>query len=289
MSALGGSGFLEDNLGLDAVVASRPLVALSPPLADLMRAAEDRYRVVLPPRGYYVLRVDGRAFHTYLCGAARPFDETFAGDLDAVARALCAEVSGALFAYSQSDEVSVIHSDLGRETSRAWFGGVVAKQVSVGASIATGELISRRGGTGSPTFDARAFRLDTPDDVRAYLTYRQRDAVRNSIQAAAQARFSPRRMHGCKCDELVAMLADDGVDWHAYPQGFRCGRLTVKRDGVVPVEYVDRRTKETVSTTALRSWWETEPAPQTYRDGEPILRGIASWVEQLLARTGDAS
>jgi tRNA(His) guanylyltransferase len=229
-------------------------------LGDRMKRHEAAYRAVLPRRTYTVLRVDGRAFHAYLRGAEKPFDERFAADMDAVAEALCKEISGAVLAYTQSDEISVLITDFGSANAQPWFGGVIAKQVSIAAAIATAELNSRRPGQRA-LFDARVFTLADPVEVANYFLWRQRDAVRNSISMAAQARISHRQLHGVSTGRMQEMLwSEHGINWNDYPDGFKRGRVTVRQVGDRAVEYVDRRSGETVQTTAVRSWWETSGA-----------------------------
>jgi tRNA(His) 5'-end guanylyltransferase len=226
-----------------------------------MKAHEAPYRAVLPRRTYAILRVDGRAFHSYLRSCERPFDAQFAADMDAVAEALCAEITGAVFAYTQSDEISVLYTDFGSLGTEPWFGGVAAKQISIAAALATAELNARRPGKRA-LFDARVFTLADPVEVANYYLWRQRDAVRNSISMAAQARFSHRELHGVNTGRMQEMLwSEHRINWNEYPDGFRRGRVTVRQVGERDVEYVDKRTQETVRTTAVRSWWHTAGAP----------------------------
>lgn len=243
-------------------------------LGDRMKRHEAAFRTVLPRRTYTVIRVDGRAFHSYLRGAAKPFDEDFIGDMDAVAEALCSEITGTVFAYTQSDEISVLVTDFATEQTEPWFGGVVAKQLSISAALATAALNERR--PGRALFDARVFTLSDPVEVANYFLWRQRDAVRNSISMAAQAHFSHRRLHGVSTAGMRALLRSElGIDWADYPPGCRYGRVTVRRTGERPVEYVDKRTRETVRTTALRSWWETfPPLPFTAEPGSWLAATI---------------
>lgn len=109
-------------------------------LGDRMKGYEAVHRAVLPRRTHTLIRVDIRAAHTYLRGADRPFDEEFMADMDAVAEALCAEISGAVFAYTQSDEISILATDFATIQTQPWFGGVVAKQLSISAALATAVL-----------------------------------------------------------------------------------------------------------------------------------------------------
>lgn len=50
---------------------------------------EDRVRYHLPRRNYALLRIDGKAFHTYTKGLQRPFDEKLVNDMNSTAEFLC--------------------------------------------------------------------------------------------------------------------------------------------------------------------------------------------------------
>lgn len=229
-------------------------------LGDRMKRHEAAYRTLLPRRTYTLLRVDIRAAHAYLRRSDRPFDQMFMADMDAVAEALCAEITGAVFAYTQSDEISVLATDFNTTSTEPWFGGVLAKQLSISAAIATAALNERR--PGRALFDSRAFTITDPVEVANYFLWRQRDAVRNSISMAAQAHFSHRQLHDVNSGGMQELLwSQAGVNWNDYPDGAKRGRVTVRQVGERPVEYVDKRSGQTVHTTAVRSWWETTPAP----------------------------
>lgn len=246
-------------------------------LGDRMKRYEAAYRSTLPRRTYTLLRVDGRSFHSYLRGAVKPFDEAFMADMDAVAEALCAEITGSVFAYTQSDEISLLVTDFASEQTEPWFGGVVAKQVSISAALATAVLNERRP-DGRALFDSRVFTLSDPVEVANYFLWRQRDAVRNSIAMAAQARFSHRELHGVSTGGMQELLwSEHGINWNDYPDGCKRGRIAVRHVGERAVEYVDKRSNETVNTIAVRSWWETSPAPHfTTEPGSWLARTIPS-------------
>ena len=230
-------------------------------LGDRMKAHEAVTRQSLPARCFTVIRVDGRSFHQYLRGCTRPFDEEFMADMDAVAEALCTEISGAVMAFTQSDEISILVTDFGSAGTQAWFGGVVAKQVSIAASLATAVLNERRPGKRA-LFDARVFTLADPVEVANYLIWRQRDAVRNSIAMAAQAKFSHRQLHGVNTGRMQELLwSEHQINWNDYPDGCKRGRVTVKQTGEREITYVDKRTQTENTTVATRSWWETTGAP----------------------------
>ncbi|MFG2789732.1 tRNA(His) guanylyltransferase Thg1 family protein [Streptomyces sp. NPDC048419] len=253
-------------------------------LDDRMKRHEASYRSLLPRRTYTMIRVDIRSAHSYLRAAATPFDEVFMGDMDATAEALCAEISGAVFAYTQSDEVSVLVTDFASEHAEPWFGGVAAKWLSVTASLATAVLNERRPGRRA-LFDARVFTLSDPVEVANYFLWRQRDAVRNSIGMAAQTHFSHRRLNGVSTNGMQELLwSEAGVNWNDYPDGCKRGRVTVRRTGERPVEYVDKRTGETVRTTAVRSWWETTAAPRFNTEPDGWLAGTVPALPALTGR-----
>lgn len=232
-------------------------------LGDRMKQYEQPTRIMLPRRAFTICRVDIRAAHSYLRGAAKPFDETFMADMDEVMKALCEEITGAVLGYAQSDEISVLYIDFASTDTQPWFGGVLAKQTTIAASLATAVLGERRGGPRRALFDARAFTLADPVEVANYFRWRQRDAVRNSITMAAQCVFSHRRLHGVSGERKQEMLfAEHGINWNDYPDACKRGRVTTRRSGEREVTYTDRRTDAEHTTVAMRSWWETEAAPR---------------------------
>lgn len=248
-------------------------------LGDRMKAYEAVTRHVLPRRTHTIIRVDGRAFHSYLRGADKPFDEEFMADMDAVAETLCTEISGAAFAYTQSDEISILVTDYASPGTQPWFAGVVPKQISIAASLATAALNALRPGKRA-LFDARVFTIPDRAEVANYFLWRQRDAVRNSISMAAQAHFSHRQLHGVNTGRMQELLwSQHGINWNDYPDGCKRGRVTVRHTGERETTWVDKRTGETNTTVAMRSWWETGGAPHfTSTPGE--------WLDQAIPTPG---
>src|SRR5271168_5041143 len=109
-------------------------------LGDRMKRYEGATRFSLPRRTYTIIRIDGRAFHTWTRGLAKPYDAHFMFLMDKTAEALCAAISGAQFAYVQSDEISVLAVDFLDINTEPWFDGNIQKWASVGASIASTEF-----------------------------------------------------------------------------------------------------------------------------------------------------
>ena len=90
-------------------------------LGDRMKEYyENRTRIYLPRRTYTIIRIDGKAFHTYTRGLQRPFDEVFMGDMDNTACYLCKNIQGVKFGFVQSDEISLLLTDFDALTTEAW-------------------------------------------------------------------------------------------------------------------------------------------------------------------------
>lgn len=230
-------------------------------LGTRMKQYEQATRAVLPRRTYTIIRVDGRAFHSYLRGADKPYDLTFMSDMDAVATALCNEISGAVFAYTQSDEISVLVTDFATPGTQPWFGGVMPKMVSISAALATAALNARRPNQ-LALFDSRVFTIPDPVEVANYFIWRQRDCVRNSITMAAQAQFSHKRLHGVTTNQMQELLFTEcGINWNDYADGCKRGRVVLQDAGLRPVTFTHKVTRQTSTTMVYRSWWDVQAAP----------------------------
>lgn len=240
-------------------------------LGNRMKGYEAATRFVLPRRTYSVVRVDGRAFHGYLRHAERPFSGPFMDLMDAVAAALCAEMSGAAFAYVQSDEISVLLTDFGSVHSEPWFAGGVQKIASMAASTATaafngavtsGLVPSLPVGRALATFDGRVFTIPEPVEVANYFVWRQRDCTRNSISMAAQAHFPHKRLQGLDGNAMQELLwQEKGVNWSHYPDGAKRGRVVQRVTAEEPVTYTDKRDQQVHTIEAVRSHWVAVAAP----------------------------
>jgi tRNA(His) guanylyltransferase len=200
-------------------------------LGDRMKRYEVAARTSLSPRMPAIVRVDGKAFHTYTRGCARPFDRNLMDAMDSVAVRLCEQVQGAQMAYVQSDEVSILLHDYKRFASSAWFDKQVQKMASVAASLAssrmTRESVEVFGEVRECAFDARAFVLPE-SEVANYFIWRQQDATRNSIQMLARSLYSHRECHLKTCSDLQEMAHAKGANWNDLPTAQKRGRCVVR-------------------------------------------------------------
>lgn len=197
-------------------------------LGDRMKGYENVTRARLVPRMPTLIRIDGKAFHTFTRHLAKPFDEGFQRAMWETARALCEEVQGCRFAYVQSDEISLLLIDYEELNTSAWFDGGLLKIVSVSASIATAAFARAFPGNEPAHFDSRAWNVPR-EEVANYFVWRQQDAVRNSIQGLAQAHLSRSTMHGLSCAKLQERLfAEHGINWNNLPTVQKRGACLVR-------------------------------------------------------------
>lgn len=246
-------------------------------LGDRMKADyENRTRFLLPRRTYTLIRVDGKNFHRYTRGCARPYDLGLMEDMDTAAQALCENIEGAQLAYVQSDEISILLTDFGSARAEAWFNGSVQKLASLSASFATAHFNAarmRRAAAqntdyGLACFDSRAFTIPDPVEVANYFLWRQQDAARNSVSMTAQAHFSHERLQGQSADQMQEMLwSEKNVNWNDMPGGFKRGRCIVHRRSVSDKDYQDKRTGETQTAVGIeRRVWEQAVPPVFTKD-----------------------
>jgi len=195
---------------------------------------EKPYQIFLPRRSNIILRADGKSFYTYTKGCDRPFDMALMSAMDRTAIELCREISGAMFAFVQSDEISVLVRDMKSITTQAWFDNKLQKMCSVSASIATSTFnIIRReeqGITKIANFDSRVFQIPQDDEVINYFIWRQQDTVRNSIASVAQSLYSSKELHGKNSNTQQEMIFAKGINWNDYAPHLKRGRIIYKQD-----------------------------------------------------------
>jgi tRNA(His) 5'-end guanylyltransferase len=186
---------------------------------------EVRAQTHLPRRTYTIIRLDGKAFHTYSRGCKKPYDKRFSGDMQIAAATLCEEAQGTCLAYVQSDEISVLLTDFASTQTDAWFDGNVQKIVSVATSVVTAAFNAQRPGK-TALFDGRAFTIPDRTEVENYFIWRQQDCSRNSIAGLAQSHFSHKQLHGKSGDEMQEMMwQEKGVNWADSDPTFKNGAM----------------------------------------------------------------
>lgn len=251
-------------------------------LAKRMKKYEAVPKNTLMRRTPVIIRVDGRAFHTFTKGFQKPFDDVLMRVMQDTMKYLCENIQGCVFGYTQSDEITLILTDYKKLNSEAWFDYEVQKMCSIVASMATMafnrffmyeyEEFNRWIYEGSPTdedkrlndvyynamckgamFDARAFNLPK-EEVTNNIYWRQLDASRNSIQMVGQANFSHRELLNKTCDQIQDMLMTQrGINWNdmgtSYKRGSCCVRnrrfISTSVDGTETCEIRNPKEPET--------------------------------------------
>lgn len=197
-----------------------------------------------------VIRIDGRAFHTFTKGLAKPFDDILIEAMWETTKELCKEIEGCKIGYTQSDEISLLLIDYEKITTCAWFDNNIQKIVSNSASIATlafnvsfNNIYQRYLKEGKisedmkiiydkklfkAVFDARAFNLPK-DEVCNYFIWRQQDAMKNSIQMVGRANLSHNELH-CKNGEDIQklLLSKKNINFMDFPTSKQRGACVEK-------------------------------------------------------------
>jgi tRNA(His) 5'-end guanylyltransferase len=169
-----------------------------------------------------VIRIDGKAFHSWTKGLEKPYDERLKIVMSTTLQALCDEIQNCVFGYSQSDEISLLLIDYKKLETEQWFDGNVQKIASVAASMATG-FFNNYANIYLPLkrkvafFDARVFNVPK-EDVNNYFLWRQKDATRNSIQMYGQSLIKHKNMQGLNNSQIQEKLfSEHNLNWNHEP------------------------------------------------------------------------
>lgn len=237
-------------------------------LSDRMKEYEDVSNIRLTKRTPVIVRIDGKAFHTYTRGLDKPFDDELSDAMQFVCEKLVKEVQGCKLAYTQSDEISLLITDWDKLTTDSYFDYRLQKIASVVASTATmyfnqyvvqkvlewresdikkdKELFRKWASKmGVAIFDARAFNLPK-EEVCNYFLWRQQDASRNSIQALGQSKFSQKQLNKKSTNEIQEMLFQEyGINWNNLYTKWKRGFCVIKDNGIIvddmiPLFNIDR-------------------------------------------------
>ena len=264
---------------------------------------EDRYRFSLPRRTYTIIRLDGKAFHTYTRGLNKPFDIGLIVDIDMAIIEMLPEIQGAVFAYTQSDEISVLLTDFATPNTDAWFDGNLQKMASVSASIMTAEFnrlrikrymtyddgktyidmndfgLSLNNWT-SAYFDARAFTIPDRIEVMNYFRWRQQDCIRNSVSMVAQSLYSHKELHGKSTSDMHEMIHQKGKNWATdFTDGEKNGRIIVKEEYTETLLPHPKNILLTEPFEAVRSRWTAKGAWVFTQDEGKLLGMIPTYPE----------
>lgn len=261
---------------------------------------ENISRYYLTRRMPVIVRLDGKAFHTFTRGFKKPFDDILVKTMQDTMKYLCENIQGCVLGYTQSDEISLVLTDYAELTTDAWFGNNLQKMCSVSASMATlafnkaftrniskqskrlyTEYLEEKDASYIETleiamnkgamFDSRVFTIPK-EEVCNYMLWRQQDATRNSIQSVGQANFSQKELHGQSCNNIQDMLmTQKGINWNDYATTLKRGSCCIKiDDGITKYDEVGN-----ISDYIQRSKWIID-------DEIPIFTKNRNYVEKLI-------
>lgn len=229
-------------------------------LGDRMKENyENRAKTYLVRRMPVIIRLDGKAFHTFTKGLKKPYDEIFHNTMNATMKYLCENIQGCKLGYTQSDEITLLLTDYDTLDTDAWFGYNVQKMCSVSASMATVAfnkflreayekadddyceawnvsdddwkyIQTIRNKLDIAMFDSRCFNIPKEEVTNCFI-WRQQDATRNAIQMLGQCNFPHKELHGKSCNDIQDMLmTQKGINFNDMPTEFKRGVCCVKEE-----------------------------------------------------------
>jgi tRNA(His) guanylyltransferase len=208
-----------------------------------MRVFETAHDLCVLPGLFIVARLDGRGFTRLtkeLHPFEAPFDERFRDLMLATTQHLMGCGFRVVYAYTQSDEISVLlHRD------ETLFDRKLRKLDSVLAGEASATFSLRLGA--QACFDSRVSQLPTDTLVIEYFRWRQEDATRNALNAhcywalrkeGKSVRAATDELLSLSVSEKNELLFERGINFNKTPLWQRRGTglfwETFERDGVNP-------------------------------------------------------
>lgn len=243
-------------------------------LKEKCKYYQSLYDYKLLPNSYVIVHLDGKNFSKVIKNNFElPFDDNFINMMNETTKYLCENVQNVEFAYTQSDEITLIIPD--NTTIDLPFKGRICKLQSILASMASTKfnqlyLINKvkahqdKFETNEDIcnfiedydlveFDCKVWSVPTLNDVKAWLIFRQNDCVRNSRQQTAQTYCSYKELLNKDSKEQVNYLKEKtGIDWETFPMDKKYGRIFRK----VQVEKQKEINGEII--TFMRNAWEMD-------------------------------
>ncbi len=204
-------------------------------IGDRMKRYEKASAIYLTRRMPVIIRLDGKAFHTFTKSFQKPFDKSLMYIMEKSAMYVVDGMQGFKVAYIQSDEASFLITDYDDLFTDGWFDYKLQKMASVSASYMTSKftqmiilrlcknMICTRNTSVSDLieaitniklaeFDSRAFNVPR-EDVANYFLWRAKDWHRNSIQMYARSMFSHSELINKNQQNIHDMLHSRGKNW----------------------------------------------------------------------------
>lgn len=180
---------------------------------DRMKWYESNYDTRLLKRTPVIIRLDGRAFHTFTRWCEKPFDNKLIDAFNSSVKSILENIQWWKLAYHQSDEVSILITDYDTIDTQWYFDYRVNKINSiVAANMSNAFNVFYDNGWKMALFDCRCFNVPE-DDIANYFLWRQKDRVRNSLQMLSRSYFSTKELHWKNRSDMHEMLHSVWVNW----------------------------------------------------------------------------
>lgn len=221
-------------------------------LGKRMKQYEYVTRNYLPCRMPVIVRIDGKAFHSFTKGFMKPYDYNLSTTMAKTTAKLVENIQGCVFGYTQSDEISLLLKNDQTIDTTAFFDNNISKILSITASAATlyfnrafeekveeynecwnsDDKVSNsylKALDRGALFDSRCFVLPENEIVN-YFIWRQEDASKNSIQMLAQANFSHKELQGLNGSQLQdKLMLEKNINWNDVETRFKRGTGIYKK------------------------------------------------------------
>ncbi len=197
-------------------------------LGDRIKSYERVSNNKLTPRTPVIIRIDGKAFHTFTRGLGKPYSKDLIEAMVFAAEETAKQMQGFKLAYIQSDEATFMITDYDTFETQPWFGYEINKLVSITASSFTAWFnyywhIRLDYPMPTAMFDARAFNVPEEDTPNVFI-WRQRDWERNSVQMLARSLYSQKQLHGKNIEELLTLIEEkNGGRWQDLSNQLKYG------------------------------------------------------------------
>jgi len=268
-------------------------------------------KIKLMRRTPVMIRIDGKAFHTFTKGFQKPFDEVLIKSMQETTKYLCENIQGCVLGYTQSDEITLVLVDYHNLETAAWFDYEVQKMCSIAASMATmsfnrlfaryvdafSDFLKSSGANADEEeknrllltyqkavekgamFDARVFNIPK-EEVTNCIYWRQLDAARNSVQMVGQANFTHKELQNKSCNKIQDMLIEQkGINWNNFPTCQKRGTCVVK-ERYLPVGTETKCSEGDNKEPEYRTRWKIDTEI-------PIFKGEdRDYVERLVVFEG---
>lgn len=224
-------------------------------IGDDMKIRERRYAELykMDASRITVVRLDGRGFSMFTRKYIQPYDSRIADTMEATSIDIMTEFHPS-YIYSQSDEISVIFLPKFERNNQTKYvslphDGKVVKLCTVMAGFVSARFNvhlmkntkEERSDGKVGSFDARAFQLETNEDLIKYISWRQNhDARRNGVAALARKTLGVKAILNKNVPTMIELLKQQNVDWESLPTrqkyGFFVSKEKYNQCSVNPVD-----------------------------------------------------